>query len=120
MIYRMVYRETVMKFWLLGTAVFCVAGFVDGSMRRKIKGSAAGFASPLSFHLAGHGILLVSGAAVGMLVAPGPRTRTILDRGHLIFECADLESIVFLPVGERLTRKLDNNHCLFGLRPSTG
>ncbi|MFC0402963.1 DUF4400 domain-containing protein [Paraburkholderia rhizosphaerae] len=72
LVYRVVYRATVMKIWLFGTAVFCVAAFVDGSMRRKIKASAAGFASPLSFHLAGHGILLVFGVAFAVLVAPVP------------------------------------------------
>jgi hypothetical protein len=72
LIYRVVYRATVMKLWLVGTFVFCVAAFVDGSMRRKIKASAAGFASPLSFHLAGHGILLVFGVAFVVLVVPIP------------------------------------------------
>jgi Domain of unknown function (DUF4400) len=70
LVYRVVYRATVMKHWLTGAAVFCVAAFVDGSMRRKIKASAAGFASPLSFHLAGHGILLVFGTAFAVLVIP--------------------------------------------------
>jgi hypothetical protein len=72
LLYRVVYRAMVMKLWLVGTLVFCTAMFVDGSMRRKIKASAAGFASPLSFHLAGHGILLVFGVAFAVLVAPIP------------------------------------------------
>jgi hypothetical protein len=59
-----------MKLWILGTLAFCVAAFVDGSVRRKIKASAAGFASPLSFHLAGHGILMVFGLAFAVLVMP--------------------------------------------------
>jgi hypothetical protein len=71
-IYRVIYRASVMKLWLVGTAVFCAAAFVDGSVRRKIKASAAGFASPLSFHLAGHGILLVFGVAFAVLAAPFP------------------------------------------------
>ncbi|MGF6768593.1 hypothetical protein P3T18_001063 [Paraburkholderia sp. GAS199] len=71
-IYRVIYRASVMKLWLIGTAVFCAAAFVDGSVRRKIKASAAGFASPLSFHLAGHGILLVFGVAFAVLAAPFP------------------------------------------------
>jgi len=69
-IYRAVYRASVMKLWILGTLAFCVAAFVDGSVRRKIKASAAGFASPLSFHLAGHGILMVFGLAFAVLVMP--------------------------------------------------
>ncbi|TDN59024.1 DUF4400 domain-containing protein [Paraburkholderia sp. BL10I2N1] len=72
LIYRLFYRATVMKLWLLGTLVFCTAMFADGTMRRKIRASAAGFASPLSFHLAGHGILLVFGVACAVLVAPVP------------------------------------------------
>jgi len=71
-IYRVVYRATVMKLFILGTLVFCVAAFVDGTVRRKIKASAAGFASPLSFHLAGHGILLVFGVSFAVLVLPVP------------------------------------------------
>jgi hypothetical protein len=70
LVYRVIYRATVMKWWLVGTFVFCAAAFVDGSMRRKIKAAAAGFASPLSFHIAGHGILLVFGVAFAVLVAP--------------------------------------------------
>ncbi|MGF6292465.1 DUF4400 domain-containing protein [Paraburkholderia youngii] len=71
-LYRVVYRASVMKLWIFGTLIFCVAAFFDGAMRRKIKASAAGFASPLSFHLAGHGILLVFGVAFAVLVAPIP------------------------------------------------
>jgi hypothetical protein len=70
--YRAIYRATVMKLWIFGTLAFCVAAFVDGSVRRKIKASAAGFASPLSFHLAGHGILMVFGLSLGVLAAPVP------------------------------------------------
>ncbi|MEX3900888.1 MULTISPECIES: DUF4400 domain-containing protein [Paraburkholderia] len=71
-VYRVIYRASVMKLWLIGTFVFCVATFVDGSVRRKVRASAAGFASPLSFHLAGHGILLVFGVAFAVLAAPFP------------------------------------------------
>jgi hypothetical protein len=72
LIYRMIYRAMVMKVWLTGTVCFAVAMFVDGTMRRKIKASAAGYASPLSFHLAGHGLLLVGGTLFGVLVVPVP------------------------------------------------
>lgn len=71
-LYRVVYRASVMKLWIFGTIVFCLAAFFDGAMRRKVKASAAGFASPLSFHLAGHGILLVFGVSFAVLVAPIP------------------------------------------------
>ncbi|GJH04653.1 DUF4400 domain-containing protein [Paraburkholderia terrae] len=71
-VYRVIYRASVMKLWVMGTFIFCAAAFVDGSVRRKIKASAAGFASPLSFHLAGHGILLVFGMTFAVLAAPFP------------------------------------------------
>lgn len=70
LVYRMMYRAMVMKFWLVGTAFFSLAMFVDGTARRKIKASAAGFVSPLSFHLAGHGLLVVLGTLFGVLVVP--------------------------------------------------
>ncbi|AKM45379.1 hypothetical protein NL30_36700 [Burkholderia contaminans] len=72
LVYRMVYRLTVMRYWLLGTLVFGVAMFIDGTVRRKVRAAAAGYVSPLSFHLAGHGILLVFGVAFTVLIAPVP------------------------------------------------
>jgi len=72
LIYRAIYRLTVMKLWLLGTVAFGVAAFVDGTVRRKIKAAAAGFASPLSFHLAAHGILLILGVTFAVLIVPVP------------------------------------------------
>ncbi|MEW6346272.1 MAG: DUF4400 domain-containing protein [Paraburkholderia sp.] len=72
LVYRAVYRLTVMKLWLLGTVAFGVAAFVDGTVRRKIKAAAAGFVSPLSFHLAAHGILLVFGVTLSVLIVPVP------------------------------------------------
>ena len=70
LVYRVVYRATVMKLWLIGTLAFGIAAFMDGAMRRKIKAAAAGFASPLSFHMAAHGMLLLLGATVVLLIAP--------------------------------------------------
>ncbi|CAD6559382.1 DUF4400 domain-containing protein [Paraburkholderia sabiae] len=70
--YRMIFRAMVMKMWIVGTLLFAFGMFIDGAARRKIKASAAGFVSPLSFHLAGHGLLLVTGTLFGVLVAPVP------------------------------------------------
>ncbi|BDC45370.1 DUF4400 domain-containing protein [Paraburkholderia terrae] len=70
--YRMMFRAMVMKMWIVGTLLFAFGMFIDGTARRKIKASAAGFVSPLSFHLAGHGLLLVTGTLFGVLVAPVP------------------------------------------------
>ncbi|ABX19286.1 MULTISPECIES: DUF4400 domain-containing protein [Burkholderia cepacia complex] len=72
LVYRMVYRITVMKYWLLGMLVFGIAMFTDGTVRRKVRAAAAGYVSPLSFHLAGHGILLVFGVTFTVLIAPLP------------------------------------------------
>jgi hypothetical protein len=72
LIYRTTYRLTVMKLWLVGTIAFGAAAFVDGTVRRKIKAAAAGFASPLSFHLAAHGILLIFGVTFAVLIVPVP------------------------------------------------
>lgn len=72
LVYRMLFRTMVMKLWIFGTLMFALGMFVDGTARRKIKASAAGFVSPLSFHLAGHGLLLVIGTLFGVLVVPVP------------------------------------------------
>lgn len=72
LVYRMLFRTMVMKLWIGGTLMFALGMFVDGTARRKIKASAAGFVSPLSFHLAGHGLLLVIGTLFGVLVVPVP------------------------------------------------
>ncbi|SAL81030.1 hypothetical protein AWB67_05743 [Caballeronia terrestris] len=72
LVYRMMFRAMVMKMWIVGTLLFALGMFVDGTARRKIKASAAGFVSPLSFHLAGHGLLIVTGTLFGVLVVPIP------------------------------------------------
>ena len=72
LVYRMMFRAMVMKMWIVGTLLFALGMFVDGTARRKIKASAAGFVSPLSFHLAGHGLLIVAGTFFGVLVVPIP------------------------------------------------
>jgi hypothetical protein len=70
--YRAMFRAMVMKMWIVGTLCFAVGMFIDGTARRKIKAAAAGFVSPLSFHLAGHGLLIVTGTLFGVLVVPVP------------------------------------------------
>ncbi|SAK82006.1 hypothetical protein AWB78_03975 [Caballeronia calidae] len=72
LVYRMLFRAMVMKMWIVGTLLFAFGMFIDGAARRKIKASAAGFVSPLSFHLAGHGLLLVTGTLFAVLVVPLP------------------------------------------------
>lgn len=72
LVYRIVFRAMVMKLWIVGTILFAIGMFIDGTARRKIKASAAGFVSPLSFHLASHSLLLVFGTLLAALVAPLP------------------------------------------------
>ncbi|MFM0003957.1 DUF4400 domain-containing protein [Paraburkholderia dipogonis] len=70
--YRAILRAMVMKMWIVGTLCFALGMFIDGTARRKIKAAAAGFVSPLSFHLAGHGLLIVTGTLFGVLLVPVP------------------------------------------------
>ncbi|MEK6291614.1 MAG: DUF4400 domain-containing protein [Paraburkholderia tropica] len=72
LVYRAVYRSVVMKTWLLGISLLCLAATVDGTMRRKIRAAAAGFASPLKFHLAIHALLMTTGSAFVVLLLPVP------------------------------------------------
>jgi hypothetical protein len=72
LVYRALYRAVVMHAWLCGMSVLCAAASIDGTVRRKIRASAAGFASPLSFHLAVHALLLTLGCAVAVLLLPVP------------------------------------------------
>lgn len=70
LVYRMMYRIEVMKAWLWGIAILCAAAYVEGTTRRKIRAAMAGLASPLSFHLAAHALLLVFGVVMALLLAP--------------------------------------------------
>lgn len=72
MVYRMVYRVIVLRFWALGGLIMCMGAFIDGTVRGKISASAAGSVSPLSFHLASHGIVLLLGTILIVLVIPVP------------------------------------------------
>lgn len=62
----------VMKLWIVGTLLFALGMLIDGTARRKIKASAAGYVSPLLFHLAGHGLLLLTETFFAVLVVPVP------------------------------------------------
>jgi hypothetical protein len=84
LIFRVIYRLGVLQNWAGGLAVFTFAMFVDGSVRRKIKASAAGFASPLSFHVAWHGLFMLAGATLLVLFLPLPLIATFISVGVLI------------------------------------
>jgi hypothetical protein len=90
LVYRMLFRAMVMKLWIVGTLLFATGMFVDGTTRRKIKASAAGYNSPLSFHLAGHGLLLVTGTLFAVLVVPVP-----VLAGYWIFVAAALGALLW-------------------------
>ncbi|CAE6962988.1 DUF4400 domain-containing protein [Paraburkholderia domus] len=72
LIYRITYRASVMRVWVLGTILMCVASFIDGGTRRKVNAAAGGVVRPLHFHVAAHGILLVLGVVFTVLMLPMP------------------------------------------------
>ena len=72
LVYRALYRALVMHAWLAGIAVLGIAAAIDGAVRRKIRAAAAGMASPLSFHLAMHALLMLLGCAFVVLLLPVP------------------------------------------------
>ena len=72
LVYRALYRALVMHVWLAGILVLGMAAAIDGAVRRKIRAAAAGMASPLSFHLAMHALLMLLGSAFVVLLLPVP------------------------------------------------
>ncbi|MFX1670881.1 DUF4400 domain-containing protein [Paraburkholderia sp. A2WS-5] len=72
LVYRALYRALVMHVWLAGIVVLGMAAAIDGAVRRKIRAAAAGMASPLSFHLAMHALLMLLGSAFVVLLLPVP------------------------------------------------
>ncbi|MFT0173417.1 DUF4400 domain-containing protein [Paraburkholderia mimosarum] len=72
LVYRALYRALVMHAWLAGILVLGMAAAIDGAVRRKIRAAAAGMASPLSFHLAMHALLMLLGSAFVVLLLPVP------------------------------------------------
>ncbi|MEM5330789.1 DUF4400 domain-containing protein [Paraburkholderia sp. JHI2823] len=72
LVYRALYRALVMHVWLAGIVVLGMAAAIDGAVRRKIRAAAAGMASPLSFHLAMHALLMLLGGAFVVLLLPVP------------------------------------------------
>jgi Domain of unknown function (DUF4400) len=69
-IYRALYRAAVAYYWLFGAAVLLLAIFNDGSVSRKIRAASAGFANPVSFHVAAHGLMLCFGIGASALLLP--------------------------------------------------
>jgi len=72
LVYRALYRAVVMHAWLAGILMLGTAAAIDGAVRRKIRAAAAGMASPLSFHLATHALLMLLGSAFVVLLLPVP------------------------------------------------
>jgi len=72
LVYRALYRAVVMHAWIAGILVLGTAAAIDGAVRRKIRAAAAGMASPLSFHLAMHALLMLLGSAFVVLLLPVP------------------------------------------------
>ncbi|WP_059414594.1 DUF4400 domain-containing protein [Cupriavidus basilensis] len=71
-VYRGVYRASVAGYWLFGSLVFLAALLNDGAVARRIKAASAGFANPVSFHVAAHGLLLCFGITSSAMFVPVP------------------------------------------------
>ncbi|SDD56890.1 protein of unknown function [Cupriavidus sp. YR651] len=71
-IYRGIYRASVGLHWAFGGAVLLIALLNDGAVSRKIRASAAGFANPVTFHVAAHGLLVCFGFGASALLLPLP------------------------------------------------
>lgn len=69
-VYRAVYRATVAHHWLLGGFILFAALLNDGAVSRKIRAAGAGFANPVTFHVAAHGLLLCFGLGATALLLP--------------------------------------------------
>ncbi len=72
MIYRAIYRASVAQYWLFGGAVLFIALLNDGAVSRRIRAASAGFANPVMFHVAAHGLLVSFGLGASALLLPLP------------------------------------------------
>lgn len=71
-IYRGVYRASVAQYWAFGGLVVLAALLNDGAVSRRIRAASAGFANPVSFHVAAHGLLVSFGFGASALLLPHP------------------------------------------------
>jgi len=69
-VYRAVYRAAVAHHWLFGGFILFAALLNDGAVSRKIRAAGAGFANPVTFHVAAHGLLLCFGLGTTALLLP--------------------------------------------------
>lgn len=71
-IYRAIYRASVAQYWAFGGAVMLIALLNDGAVSRRIRAASAGFANPVTFHVAAHGLLVCFGFGASALLLPLP------------------------------------------------
>lgn len=71
-IYRAIYRACVAQYWAFGGAVLLIALLNDGAVSRRIRAASAGFANPVTFHVAAHGLLVCFGFCASALLLPLP------------------------------------------------
>ncbi len=57
-VYQAVFRVQILLQWLPYLAPLLLAALVDGMVRRKVKQHAYGYANPVRYHAAWHGIML--------------------------------------------------------------
>lgn len=72
MIYRAIFRASVAQYWAFGGAVLLMALLNDGAVSRRIRAASAGFANPVTFHVAAHGLLVCFGFGASALLLPLP------------------------------------------------
>ena len=60
-VFKALYRIEIAMYWVTATFIVIIACFVDGLVRRKVKTYEFGYANPVAFHLASHGLLSVMG-----------------------------------------------------------
>lgn len=72
MVYRAIYRASVAQYWAFGGAVLLMALLNDGAVSRRIRAASAGFANPVTFHVAAHGLLVCFGFGASALLLPLP------------------------------------------------
>lgn len=60
-VFKALYRIEIAMYWVTATFIVIVACLVDGLVRWKVKTYEFGYANPVAFHLASHGLLSVFG-----------------------------------------------------------
>jgi hypothetical protein len=99
-VFQLIYRTTLMLYWLPFIFPFFLAGIFDGFMTRNIKKHTYGYASPVRYHMSMH-IIRISFILIPLLLF-APFTISPL----VILVWALLQSIAFVNAARNLQKKL--------------